>query len=1204
MAFDLSARITGDASGLVAAASQGETAIEGVGEASRRASGGARELEQATAEMAASTGKAAAGSRELAAQQTNTMRATTGAAQATNGQSAALDKAERSALATAAAEARLATANNNAERSAAAAALAALKLEQAQNRLTQSTTGATRSAAAQQFAVRNVGQQFGDFGLQVAGGASVARAFGQQAGQLGYALSEMGGKLGSVGKFLVGPWGIALTVASAVLAPFVEELFKSAEAAKQAEAGAYALGDAQSALGQIFDLTSGKLKSQNELLILNARLTAINLRATALAKGASARETFANAGAPSTLNKVAGYGALLTGNSAVGASLLSGNDQIRQLGELTRQADAMKNGAARTKRLDQILQSTQKIDFKGSGVDKTAFTQAIIDSATSRANNAIADQIDSSLNSGVLADGLKREGRTKKPKKPKKPPSTVARDEFGRDAADTIANTIAQFDGTAPVIRQVNSQIAKMNDLIDDLNRKKPPGFTKLIADAREAEKLIRTGLTKPYDDFIKSQGEELEVQRLIAAGRDNEAEALKTVQGLQRQMGPLTDEQKDSVLATVQAMQAEGRAIDDLRAKNQKYLEALGGIKGVVEDATQAFVRGDLGQLLKSPGKILDAFQTLKGRELFDGIFGNVFQELEDQVNGTSPVKDAAERMGKAVDEVTAKSAATAKSFSNLTPPIDTATSALGKFADALNGAAATAGGSPTETGTEKLSRLFGLGNGVTGPGEDGGNTPDIVVTAPKRVPSAQDFFGSAIGKIGGQIVGAFTNPETGRRIGDSLGKGAGKAIGNVATGAAVNSVLQPLAKAIGVKTSATGAKAGGFVGGYVGGAFGPVGTVLGPIVGSILGSVVGGLFKKTKSGSATLTSVDGDFSTGGNSGAAIKAASGVAKSVQGGLQSIADQLGGGLGAFNVTVGQRHGDYRVTTGTSLKKKKGAKDFDDDPEAAAAYAIQLAITQGAVTGLSAAIQQALRSSTDVNAALAEALKVKEVETLIGGLGSQLKAQFDAFDKTAGERVRIAKQYGLDVTAIEKINAEQRTKLVDDALKARVSSLSDFLENIKFGDLFEGSAADRRAALITEIAKVQAEAEAGKDGAADKLANLQSQLVSTSRDAYGTAGPEFTTDRTNAISGVERVIQMETDRVKAAAGIAADTAAALKATTSAVEAGNTLTGETNDLLAQNVMATRNLASALAGFYGAGGTGASYGSTQRSPSLPAL
>jgi len=94
---------------------------------------------------------------------------------------------------------------------------------------------------AQAKAMRNhrqgtqqLGMQFNDLGTSISTGASPIQAFNQQIGQMGYAMSMMGGKMGAVGSFLAGPWGAAITIATMVLAPLIEELLNTGSAAQKA----------------------------------------------------------------------------------------------------------------------------------------------------------------------------------------------------------------------------------------------------------------------------------------------------------------------------------------------------------------------------------------------------------------------------------------------------------------------------------------------------------------------------------------------------------------------------------------------------------------------------------------------------------------------------------------------------------------------------------------------------------------------------------------------------------------------------------------------------------------------------------------------------------------------------------------------------------------------------------------------------------
>lgn len=87
-----------------------------------------------------------------------------------------------------------------------------------------------RGAAANRQALVQAGQQIQDFTLQVAAGQSPILAFGQQMSQLGIVTASASGKLGALGRFLVGPWGLALTLGTAILSPMVARLDDAGEA--------------------------------------------------------------------------------------------------------------------------------------------------------------------------------------------------------------------------------------------------------------------------------------------------------------------------------------------------------------------------------------------------------------------------------------------------------------------------------------------------------------------------------------------------------------------------------------------------------------------------------------------------------------------------------------------------------------------------------------------------------------------------------------------------------------------------------------------------------------------------------------------------------------------------------------------------------------------------------------------------------------
>lgn len=67
------------------------------------------------------------------------------------------------------------------------------------------------------MATAQLGMQFSQISTQMQSGTSGATIFAQQIGDVGFAMSNMGGAMGVVGRFLSGPWGVALTIGTMAL---------------------------------------------------------------------------------------------------------------------------------------------------------------------------------------------------------------------------------------------------------------------------------------------------------------------------------------------------------------------------------------------------------------------------------------------------------------------------------------------------------------------------------------------------------------------------------------------------------------------------------------------------------------------------------------------------------------------------------------------------------------------------------------------------------------------------------------------------------------------------------------------------------------------------------------------------------------------------------------------------------------------------
>ena len=108
-------------------------------------------------------------------------------------------------------------------------------LTNAQRTMRKETEDAAKAIRGQRMASTQLGMQISQVSTQMASGASVGQVFAQQIGDIGYALSGMSGKMGAVGAFLSGPWGVALSIAGMALIPLISNLIATKDATEELE---------------------------------------------------------------------------------------------------------------------------------------------------------------------------------------------------------------------------------------------------------------------------------------------------------------------------------------------------------------------------------------------------------------------------------------------------------------------------------------------------------------------------------------------------------------------------------------------------------------------------------------------------------------------------------------------------------------------------------------------------------------------------------------------------------------------------------------------------------------------------------------------------------------------------------------------------------------------------------------------------------
>lgn len=756
---------------------------------------------------------------------------------------------------------------------------------------------------------------------------------------------------------------------------------------------------------------------------------------------------------------------------------------------------------------------------------------------------------------------------------------------FGDSASASISRISERFAEQPKLVGQVNMAVADLDRTIADLRDKQPPGFEKMIADAQAAKQVVENSLTRPFNEYVKASDRAREIQLLTLAGREDEAKALQQINQLVEQTGFATAEQRKAILENVQSE----RELNDLLAKRQvivgAYTGAINDARSNLEGLLSGRVKG--GDFLKN---MQQSYMDTQAKLITEKLFGPMLRDLQKQVEETTGITSSVDIMKAGTEKAGGAAVTLADALENAAKRADVTFN--GSPATSPVGGSVGTGGAGYSQFLQEFDSTLGR---TSGPAETetADNTNEIVVVGQKlqkgvmamtpgnfmqqlsrdimdpSLSALDKIFGTNLQSLSGTLAGALKGYATAGIPGAVLGglasiKGLpdniSKALGGALKGAQTGTVVSTISNSIGIKMNNTGAQIGGALGSLIGG---PIGS----IVGSIAGGLLGNLFKSVKSGYAQIRPVEngGSAVTGtyGRTGDLQTEARATGNSFVSAVKQLAESLGGKLGGFDLDLGRKDDKFAVTS----SRVPGGTQWFSDQEEALKFAMSDAIKGGAVQGISAAMQRALQANaSDVETAAAEALKVRDLESILGGFSGAARTAFSDFEKMAKERLRVATQYGLDVVEVEKTNTADRIKLRDQLEKQSFGSLLDLINSMKSGDLFEGSAVDKRTALLGEIDKARGDAAQGKEGAADTLASLLQQLNATSKDVYGTTGG-FSADRDNILSTAQGVADLLRSQLDAAAAPAAQT--------------NTLLDENNDQNAAMLAELQRIYSGMAG-----------------------
>ncbi|WP_201513698.1 phage tail length tape measure family protein [Sphingobium sp. S6] len=164
------------------------------------------------------------------------------------------------------------------------------------NQFSRGMVQVSRSTGEMRAGMQQLSYQIGDVAQQFAVGTNPMVIFAQQGQQVVQALAMMRGSATGLIGFLAGPWGAALMGAGMVLGLLIPKLMETSQEMENVRFASGAVGDAQSILGGVLDLTTGKINNQSGALMALARAQLAVARVQAKTRQAEAKNSIQGAG--------------------------------------------------------------------------------------------------------------------------------------------------------------------------------------------------------------------------------------------------------------------------------------------------------------------------------------------------------------------------------------------------------------------------------------------------------------------------------------------------------------------------------------------------------------------------------------------------------------------------------------------------------------------------------------------------------------------------------------------------------------------------------------------------------------------------------------------------------------------------------------------------------------------------------------------
>lgn len=928
------------------------------------------------------------------------------------------------------------------------------ELMQARTVYQQAGAGIIKTTGAMQSGFQQAGFQVSDFFVQVGGGTSAIRAASQQLPQLTQAISlmgmgaaETGGRFMAFARFMSGPWGIAITVGVSVLGVLLQSLFDN-------EKGADKTGDAIKDLSQQFDfaaMSASQLAEVNQLLAdANREVERTSIgAANATYQKASADQWAAQMAlrrAKAEYERIAAFMSDPTfaeGAVGMGGYLEAAGATPEKMAELDRSIAAL--GLQANKAYFDMRTLTAGLDENGRKAE-TLRTKI----------NDLRVEYQKSGDARFLQDALAAQAQL-----------TELEDRSTRKTKERLTGTEKEYnranEAAQDYIASLELEIAKIG--LTDKALRALEVTRAMDAAATQAQRDEMAKLAKQREDalalfsaseFAKGLADEtaaLGVNTNVLKERSAVAAATAAADAA---MSASTDEARQKLIEQSKAIMSNLRAWQARTAeleladyiKNtieplEREIEVL-GLSGYAREKAirqmeyEADIRALLAELAKAEADAnIEAIRAINARIAARKRALDMEETIARHAQDAKDYEEALRASNEQLAEM-------ARLLQN-----------LGGLGGVLGGLLGIASGNYDRLGRGRVADLLSVilktqvGERIDE--KTGEKIAVLLGDELREVFGKRGIFGRTLAEV---FESAGIGISASRIINGNNGKAGdiGAAIGGVVGNVVGTAFGGPI-----------GGKIGEIVVGAIGGAIGGLfkekkasipGLLIGGLLGGIPGAILGGLlFGKSKYGTTSIT--NGGFSTVGNTGTYRDNSLEAAQGVQDTLAQIADALGATIGAYNVSIGQYKGKWRVSGSGMTGKLKGGDtvDFGKDGSAQAlAYAIRDAISDGAIAGIRASTQTILRAGGDLQTQLEKAVKweaiLKEAEAsgsaFTAALGD-LKQEFDSIAVLAREAGASTEE----LASIQEFMIRKQRDLIEQAMAGYRSTFLSDAENLAF-----------------------------------------------------------------------------------------------------------------------------------------------------------